>query len=150
MELDRLNKWLRLVANIGVVAGIIFLAFEMKQNNELLLAQGRAIGEENRMRIEIEIMQNAELRETMVKLNAGEELTPEQALLNRVFISTNFNSWQATWLEYEAGLIDIDGYVERWRGLFHSNDRMPGRWEDTRDRYDPGFAEWMDAHIVAD
>lgn len=150
MDVDRLNKWLTLLANIGVVAGIVFLAFEIRQNNELLLAQGRAIGEENRMRIEIEIMQNAELRETLVKLNAGQEITPEQALLSRVFISTNFNSWQATWLEYEAGLIEIDGYVERWRGLFRSNDRMLNRWEDTRDRYDPDFAVWMDEHVVAE
>ncbi len=36
MKLDNVNKWLTLVANFGVVAGIIFLAIEVRQNQELL------------------------------------------------------------------------------------------------------------------
>ena len=32
MELDKLNRWLALAANIGVIAGIIFLAFEIRVN----------------------------------------------------------------------------------------------------------------------
>lgn len=150
MTIDDWNKWLTLLANLGVVAGIVFLAFEVRQNNELLLAQGRAIGEENRMRLEIEIMQNPTLREVLVKSNLGQDLTEEEALLARVFMSTNFNSWQATWLEFEAGLIEIDSYIRQWHDLFHSNDMMPVRWQDTRHRYDPEFAAWMDEHIVAD
>ena len=36
MDLDRLNRWLTLLANFGVVAGIIFLAVEIRQNQVLL------------------------------------------------------------------------------------------------------------------
>jgi hypothetical protein len=36
MDLDKLNKWLTLLANFGVVAGIIFLAVEVRQNQTLL------------------------------------------------------------------------------------------------------------------
>ena len=36
MNLDDLNKWLTLLANFGVVAGIIFLAIEVRQNQEVL------------------------------------------------------------------------------------------------------------------
>ena len=32
MNLDSTNRWLTLAANIGVMAGIIFLAFELQQN----------------------------------------------------------------------------------------------------------------------
>lgn len=32
MNMERLNRWLALVANIGVVAGIVFLGFEIQQN----------------------------------------------------------------------------------------------------------------------
>ena len=34
MDADRANRWLTLVANISVVAGIIFLAIEVRQNTE--------------------------------------------------------------------------------------------------------------------
>jgi hypothetical protein len=43
MDSDRLNRWLTLAANIGVVIGIIFLAVELRQNNENLAAQQRAV-----------------------------------------------------------------------------------------------------------
>jgi hypothetical protein len=43
MDKDNLNKWLTLTANLAVVAGIVFLAFELKQNNELLDAEIRTI-----------------------------------------------------------------------------------------------------------
>ncbi len=36
MKLDNVKKWLTLVANFGVVAGIIFLAIEIRQNQEML------------------------------------------------------------------------------------------------------------------
>lgn len=36
MDLDRLNRSLTLLANFGVVAGIVFLAVEIRQNQDLL------------------------------------------------------------------------------------------------------------------
>ncbi len=39
MNSDRLNHWLTLFANIGVLAGIVFLALEIRQNSELARLQ---------------------------------------------------------------------------------------------------------------
>ena len=39
MDSDRLNRWLTLGANVGVVVGIIFLAVEIRQNSELARIQ---------------------------------------------------------------------------------------------------------------
>lgn len=36
MNLDNLNKWLNLAANIGVIAGILLLAVEIRQNQAVL------------------------------------------------------------------------------------------------------------------
>ena len=36
MNLDKLNNWLTLAANIGVLAGILLVAYEVRQNQELL------------------------------------------------------------------------------------------------------------------
>ena len=37
--MDKLNQWLTLIANIGVLIGIFFLAFELRQNTNSLAAQ---------------------------------------------------------------------------------------------------------------
>ena len=42
MKVDRLNSWLGVFANIGVVAGIVFLAVEVNQNSSEL-EQSRAV-----------------------------------------------------------------------------------------------------------
>ena len=39
MDSDRLNRWLTLAANTGVLVGIIFLAVEIRQNSELARMQ---------------------------------------------------------------------------------------------------------------
>ena len=39
MAVDRINQWLTLGANIGVVIGLILLLIELNQNSDLLRAQ---------------------------------------------------------------------------------------------------------------
>ena len=39
MQLERLNQWLVLLANFGVVAGIIFLGLEIQQNSAISMSQ---------------------------------------------------------------------------------------------------------------
>ena len=138
-----------LVANLGVVAGLVFLAFEIRQNSELLAVEARGVGEENRMRDELLILQTPELRTVLVKKNALLETTPEEEILYRVFQSTVLNGWQATWLEYEAGLIDIDGYLARWRDQYWFQEYQ-GRWQETKHRYRPDFVEWFDRNVAVD
>ena len=41
MESDRVNRWLTLGANIGVLVGIVLLIFELNQNREMMRAQIR-------------------------------------------------------------------------------------------------------------
>ena len=36
--MEKLNQWMTLVANVGVVAGIVFLAFEISQNTEQMMS----------------------------------------------------------------------------------------------------------------
>ena len=39
MKLEKLNRWLTLGANLGVLVGIVFLAYELRQNNKQLELQ---------------------------------------------------------------------------------------------------------------
>jgi hypothetical protein len=41
MTRSKLNEWLTLIANLAVVGGIVFLAVEIHQNNELLRSESR-------------------------------------------------------------------------------------------------------------
>ncbi len=38
-KLDELNDWLQVVATIGVIASIVFLGFQLRQNSNFMRAQ---------------------------------------------------------------------------------------------------------------
>ena len=71
MNLDSLNKWLALVANLGVIAGIFFLALETQQNSELIEMQVRQSRSDSGMEVFALMAGNPELSAAMAKLNAG-------------------------------------------------------------------------------
>ena len=66
MDLDRLNRWLTLLANFGVVAGIIFLAVEVRQNQVLLEQNNQNILRDQELEIlnatHLEVQQFNDLR----------------------------------------------------------------------------------------
>jgi hypothetical protein len=39
MDLNKTNRWLTLIANIGVLVGLIVLIFELSQNTGMMRAQ---------------------------------------------------------------------------------------------------------------
>ena len=43
MDLNKTNQWLTVITNIGVIAGIGLLAYELNQNSELMRAEMHAI-----------------------------------------------------------------------------------------------------------
>ena len=40
--MERLNQWLTLIANFGVILGIVFVVIEVRQNTDIGRAQTRA------------------------------------------------------------------------------------------------------------
>ena len=41
MNLEKVNHWLTLLANVGVLVGIVFLVIEVRQNTEAIYGQSR-------------------------------------------------------------------------------------------------------------
>ena len=39
MDTDKMNRWLTLGANVGVLIGLILLLFEIRQNSDLMRSQ---------------------------------------------------------------------------------------------------------------
>ena len=95
MNVDQLNKWLALLANFGVVAGIVFLAIEVRQNQALLEESNRINRFESRMSAvdtfndwRGQWVQDAELTRIWISGLAGEQLESiDQARFENLCIS---------------------------------------------------------------
>ena len=158
MNLDSLNKWLMLVANLGVVAGIILLAVELRQNNELLDtqvdfldAQARYTRFQTRQSSQRLVIENPFIGELRVRYSNGEQLQPHE--MNYLMSNLEFQmiNWEYLWSEYNAGLLDlselaVESRRESWNSI---PEALRTRWLQTYARfYRPEFIEWMDANII--
>ncbi len=110
MEPDRLNRWLNLVTNLGVIIGIAFLIIELDQTNRI----ARYTAEVGWRSQAIEINSNRiEYSETYAKLQADEaELTPSERAQALMMARQLFNFWINAESAYNLGLIS-DATLER-------------------------------------
>ena len=110
MEPDRLNRWLNLVVNLGVIVGIAFLIVELDQTNRI----ARYTAEIGWGSQAIEINSNRiEYSETYAKLQADEaELTPSERAQALMMARQLFNFWINAESAYNLGLIS-DATLER-------------------------------------
>ncbi len=116
MNFDKWNKQLTLVANIGVVAGLIFVALEVRTNtasNNIAIEQNYAA---NWMIINSTIAANADLAALLQKGLSGEELDQAESLqlqhLTRMYLTQSNHMLRL----YDQGLIS----EAEVRGAFRS------------------------------
>jgi len=68
VDSDRLNRWLTLGANIGVLVGIILLIVELNQNRQMMQAQTRNELSMGIVGIQSGIAENSELANVIAKM----------------------------------------------------------------------------------
>jgi hypothetical protein len=127
--MDKLNQWLAVLANIGVVIGIIFLALEIRTNTATNRIAIQSSFSANWVDINGGIAYNRDLAEIIEKAIAGEDLNTvehrqfhhyvrqlsSQAALMRRLYQEGFAT--ADDVQYEGFMIEINEMGERNRRL---------------------------------
>ena len=101
--MEKLNQWMTLAANVGVLIGIFFLAYEIRQNTDAVHAQTReailAAGQ-----AELQAIRNdPNLIDSIVR--EGTLTTEEQVKLYTWLVSA-LKVREFSWLQRESGVID--------------------------------------------
>ena len=152
MKNINLGQTIGILANIGVVAGIIFLAVELRQNNDLMMAEARADRRDIAREAVLRGLNYPELRRARRKAFDGELLTNDDIDVLELNNQAALTDFQYIYLEYREGLLEEDAVsVTGWQGAFHDrNPLMPAYWERVKSAssFHPAFVEWMDENIV--
>jgi hypothetical protein len=117
-----LGQTITILANIGVIAGIIFLAIELRQNNELMRAEARDAQNERIQDYVQQVYMVPGLAEIILKARNGEPLTEveELKLLSRQ--GRRLRGFAAQWREYRVGTVENFDPVAGWRTFFYEGD----------------------------
>ena len=155
MSSERINSWLSLIANVGVLVGIALLAAELRHNT---LATQRMLYQEqmNYGREHSELLVGDENEKLASLVFRGEadpgSLSAEEFEKFILYTAWRMAVWESTFLNYEDGLTTQRNW-ESWDAWYSSLlSRGPGYqawWDATRHGYDKAFQDRVDQAFIS-
>ena len=139
-----LGQAITILANLGVIGGILLLAYELRQNNDLMAAEARF----NRLTVATEnsdkLFENAELAELLLKDRGNEELTSLEQyrldlLAGRILLTRE-------WSFRELPRSELP--IARWRRFTQGFPSVRTAYDRNKGSYDPDFEEWFEENIL--
>ena len=148
MDSVRLNRWLTLGANIGVLIGIMLLLVELDQNRDMMRAQTRHQLAMGLVELQIATGTNQQLVGLLDRADSGEELT----IAEQRQVGYRFNAliryWENVHYQYRQDLYDeVEFHWQReaWRKSFENGRAITSYWCRNRLLYSPEFAAEIDS-----
>ena len=142
--MDPLNRWLSLLANVGVIAGIVFLAVEIRQNNVLMTASAYQARSNDLMQMSAMVAESEVLSSALTKSRLNlcdadrfslDGLSGQERTVLRQYLAAQLFRLQNLDQQYQHGLLDdeyhqgavlgtIQLYMPIWRSAGLPQSRL--------------------------
>ena len=153
MESDKMNRWLTLGANIGVLIGIILLVIELDQNREMIRAQTRNdISQQLANRL-LTMASNSQMASVMRRAEDGEELTKDEEHQYFVYLVANLRDWENIHYQYRHGMFDDNEFEAEktaWQFVTDKNKAFGRIWCRIRRNFSPEFVADLEGLLDED
>ena len=136
MNTDKLGRWLRIGANLGVLTGLFFLLAEMEQKNALTSAQIHQTRADAWGDLKLELADSEYLLASWIKFQEAGGVGDREALgklsaidRGRVtqFLMHRYNDYDNIFYQYQQGFVDEEYYEYR---IVPSIRALAGSWKD--------------------
>lgn len=148
MDTDKLNRWLALGANLGVLVGLGLLLIELDQNREMMRAQTRHDIAAGIVDLLLVPASNEQLANLMYRAEMGGDLTPEENFQFQMRTNALLRYWEDVHYQYRVGLYDEIEFSKQkgaWEAALDRSRGMREYWCDKRTLYSPEYMAEMDA-----
>jgi hypothetical protein len=144
-----LGQAITILANVGVLVGILLLVFELNQNRQMMQSQTRTAVAEILVGLLALEASDAELIELQAKAASGQTTPTEQTR----FVTLYEAYWryrENVYYQFRNGLYDQDEYIalrNAWVEGLNSSDAIRSTYCSRRHVQPPAFTEEMDAQL---
>ena len=152
MKISAINESVSLIANIGVIASIVFLGLEMQQNTAMMQSQTRNSIVENQLSFYERAIDNIDFARVATEFRANGDAyaagTAEDFQYS-LFSLSQLRMWENEFYQYQIGLFDSDEFEARtntWRRQIISAN-LTGIWGRAQDSFAPDFRMYLNAII---
>lgn len=153
MDADKVNRWLTLAANIGVLTGIILLIVELDQNREMLRAQTRNdISRHISDHLSL-LGSDEKLTNLMSRAEAGKELSLIEERQQFLLFTSNKRMWENVNYQYRHGTFSEEEYraeKQTWRFLINKDKSFARNWCHMRMNYSAQFVAEIESLMNED
>ncbi len=151
MKADKLNSWLTLGANIGVVIGLALLVYEINQNTEMMQAQINQ-GRTDTALSEQQAGYNSDyMPGIVVKIQNGEQLSDEEMIRHeQYFRAFNRNMDNQLW-QFNHGFLgeNIPYSIRRAVRIVIAGNKLGiAAWDETKRIYTGEYVAFVDDAIA--
>jgi len=139
-----LGQVINTIANVGVIAGIVFLGFELQQNSEMIRGQTRSQLARDVVDLFQMNMNDSQYADVLLRGNNGEELSELEAYQYNRHRSAWLYNWENVVYQHRIGLYDDTEFGLQIAIIRRDIDRYPGlrqHWCDSRDWRSAGLTE---------
>ena len=146
MSIEKINTWLTLLANVGVLIGIVFLALEIQQNTEIVKAQTRDTVTQKQVEWLRDIGTDPLAIELLGRGMRG-NLKPDEELAYSLITQSNLRMWENEYYQYKIGLFDDAEFqprIKRWKSIMSLSPGRKQVWDTVRHGYSTEFRELID------
>lgn len=144
MNIQDLGAIGEIVGAVAVVVTLVYLARQIRQNNELLRSGSRQALVGNDVTSLAANLQNSDV---FAKYVSGLKLTAEDQLRLSFMFSLDLRNREFEYFQYRNGLLDKETWLSYRRVILINHSSKLGRqwWDRIGRRFvDPGFAEQID------
>ena len=153
MTLEQLGGIGELMGGIAVVASLLYVAVQLKQNTNVIRSSARQSIAARASEFQLAVAQNDELLVVVTKLFRQEELSPQEEVRLHFFLGCLFRATEEAFLQHRDGFLE-DEYWNKRGNLMLNYLRYPGILESWQDRlrttYHSAFVEWIESQFPRD
>ncbi len=154
MSFEKLDRWLTPITNLAVLAGLLLIVVELKQNQdtleleqELALLDSQQTDFASLSELRNQVIEDPELAQLFLDGVSGAELSEADALRFRYLCQNWF--WSAVMMHDRSVRLGREGYPESTIEWMRSAIKAPGLntcWQDTKSLYRLwGFQDFVNA-----
>ncbi len=136
MQIDGLNRWLTLGANIGVVIGIAFLVVEINQNTVSTRIAARTSATQGDIDYMAHVLDSSVLASATAKTWANQELSHLETTQLIIFHEIRWRHYEGVFYLYMNGVISDQEWTGYESGITQSFQDDGVFWEISRDSWE--------------
>ena len=108
MNTEKLSNWLQIVANVGILGGLVLVGFQLQQNREILKAQMMSAESQSLIDQEMQIIGEQGAAAWVTAINDPTHVSPEQHRIMEAIYWCAIETWRHVEELNTLGLADVD------------------------------------------